>query len=160
MADIEIRPVEVQDRAWIAERATALWGAPYVIAHGERIELGTEPGYVAWNGDRKVGFIMYRSQNAECEITAMAATREGAGVGTQMISFVRQVVQTAGCKRLWLITTNDNLDALRFYQKRGFVMAALHRNAVDRARLLKPEIPATGDHGIPIRDEIELEMLF
>jgi hypothetical protein len=64
-----------------------------------------------------------------------------------------------GCTRLWLITTNDNLHALRFYQKRGFMLVAVHRNAVEQSRKLKPEIPLYGKDGIPIRDEIELEML-
>jgi GNAT superfamily N-acetyltransferase len=75
-----------------------------------------------------------------------------------LIDAVRQEAQRAGCKRLWLITTNDNLTALRFYQRRGFVLVAVHRNAVELSRKLKPQIPLIGEHGIPIRDEIELEM--
>jgi hypothetical protein len=65
--------------------------------------------------------------------------------------------RAAGRTRVWLITTNDNLDALRFYQRRGFTLAALHRGAVARSRRLKPTIPEVGAHGIPIRDELELE---
>jgi hypothetical protein len=63
----------------------------------------------------------------------------------------------ANCTRF--ATTNDNLNALRFYQKRGFVLVSVHRNAVIKSRQLKPEIPLTGNDGIPLRDEIELEML-
>ncbi|NWG75746.1 MAG: GNAT family N-acetyltransferase [Rubrivivax sp.] len=63
------------------------------------------------------------------------------------------------CTRVWLLTTNDNVNALRFYQKRGFVLAALHREAVAHARQIKPEIPLSGEYGIPIRDELELEMM-
>ncbi|MFP3471139.1 GNAT family N-acetyltransferase, partial [Micrococcus sp. SIMBA_144] len=63
----------------------------------------------------------------------------------------------SGCSRITLITTNDNLAALKFYQKRGFVMTAIHRNAVEKARKIKPEIPLIGNDGIPIRDEIQLE---
>jgi hypothetical protein len=58
-----------------------------------------------------------------------------------------------------LITTNDNTAALRFWQKRGFKLLRVHRNAVEKSRKLKPEIPLTGNDGIPIRDEIELEMM-
>jgi acetolactate synthase regulatory subunit len=51
------------------------------------------------------------------------------------------------------------VDALRFYQRRGFRLAALHAGAVDDSRArLKPEIPVTGDHGIALRDELELEV--
>jgi hypothetical protein len=57
-----------------------------------------------------------------------------------------------------VLTTNDNVDALRFYQRRGFRLAELHPGAVDEARArLKPEIPRVGDHGIPLRDELMLE---
>ena len=47
---------------------------------------------------------------------------------------------------------------MRFYQKRGFVLVAVHRNALAESRRLKPEIPLIGIDDIPLRDEIELEM--
>lgn len=61
------------------------------------------------------------------------------------------------CSRIMLITTNDNLNALRFYQKRGFDMVRLYQDAVNEARKIKPEIPLLGDYDIPIKHEIELE---
>ena len=75
------------------------------------------------------------------------------------IEAVKEVACKAGCRRLWLITTNDNLNALRFYQKRGFALVAVHRNALEISRKFKPEIPLIGADGIPLRDEIELEMI-
>jgi RimJ/RimL family protein N-acetyltransferase len=72
---------------------------------------------------------------------------------------VKEVAVASGCERLWLITTNDNTPALRFYQKRGFQLVAIHRNALEHSRRLKPQIPLLGLNGIPLRDEIELEML-
>jgi hypothetical protein len=55
------------------------------------------------------------------------------------------------------VTTNDNLGALAFYQRLGFRLSALRPGAVDEARAtLKPEIPATGEEGLPLRDELEL----
>ena len=64
-----------------------------------------------------------------------------------------------GCRRVWLITTNDNTYAIRFYQKRGFDMAAIHRNAINESRKIKPQIPLTGFDKIPILHEIEFEMM-
>ena len=61
-----------------------------------------------------------------------------------------------GVRELWLLTTNDNVDALRFYQRRGFALAELHVGGVDRARSLKPWIPSVGSDGIPMRDELVL----
>lgn len=54
------------------------------------------------------------------------------------------------------MTTNDNLDALRLYQRHGFRLAALRPGAVDRSRHLKPDIPAIGAYGLPLRDELLL----
>jgi ribosomal protein S18 acetylase RimI-like enzyme len=86
------------------------------------------------------------------------AGQQWRGVGSALLQLVDQVATEQGCRRLWLITTNDNVDALRFYQRRGFRLAALHRGAVDDCRArLKPEIPTVGDYGIPLRDELELD---
>jgi GNAT superfamily N-acetyltransferase len=79
------------------------------------------------------------------------------GVGTTLIEAVKAEAQNNNCQRVWLVTSNDNTDALRFYQKRGFVLVALHLGAVAQARAIKPEIPLIGNNGIAIRDEIELE---
>ena len=61
-----------------------------------------------------------------------------------------------GASELWLVTTNDNLDALRLYQRHGFHLDRVHPGAVDRARRQKPSIPALGEFGIPLRDELVL----
>ena len=75
-----------------------------------------------------------------------------------MIEEVERIASAEGCRDLWLITTNDNVDALRFYQRRGFRLVKLHPGGVDRSReFLKPEIPETGEYGIAIRDELELQ---
>jgi len=85
--------------------------------------------------------------------------RAGLGVGTALLEAARQAANRARCGRLYLVTTNDNTHALRFYQKRGFVINAVRLNVMEQARKVKPEIPPTGADGIPIRDEIELEMI-
>lgn len=75
-----------------------------------------------------------------------------------MVEAVGQLTAQQGCIRLWVIATNDNVDALRFYQRRGFCLVAVHRGAIDRSSTdLKPEIPVVGAYGIPLRDEIKLE---
>jgi ribosomal protein S18 acetylase RimI-like enzyme len=88
----------------------------------------------------------------------MKSLAEGIGVGSALVNAVKTIAASAKCRRLWLVTTNDNTYALRFYQKRGFQIVAAHRNALERSRKLKPEIPLEGVDGIPIRDEIELEI--
>jgi len=106
-----------------------------------------------------IGFACYHIEGDTCELVTLDSMREGIGVGSALIAVVAAAAQSAGCKRLWLITTNDNLHALGFYQKRGFVLVAVHRNAMQVTRQLKPLIPLIGDNGIPLRDEIELEIM-
>jgi hypothetical protein len=97
-------------------------------------------------------------QDTDCEVLTLHTDRQWSGIGTALLAEVERIARAAGCTRLWLITTNDNVDALRFYQRRGFRLAALRAGAVDACRAgLKPEIPEIGAPGIPIRDEIELE---
>ena len=76
-----------------------------------------------------------------------------------LVLAARDIAIQSNCTRLWLITTNDNIPALIFYQNRGFNLVAIHKNALEFSRRLKPEIPMIGLDGIPIRDEIELEMM-
>jgi GNAT superfamily N-acetyltransferase len=94
----------------------------------------------------------------QCEILTLHAGEQWHGAGTALIEAAGHLARRQGCTRLWVITTNDNVDALRFYQRRGFCLVRVHRGAVDRSRSsLKPEIPPMGTYGIPLRDEIELE---
>ncbi len=104
-----------------------------------------------------MGLATYALGEDGCELVTIDSLVEGRGVGTSLLEAVAEAARRAGCRRVWLVTTNDNLPALRFYQRRGFVLTALHRDAVAKSRDLKPEIPRFGNDGIPIRDELELE---
>jgi ribosomal protein S18 acetylase RimI-like enzyme len=159
MPTIYVRPLLSADRDWVAEFVTERWGAETVISHGvvnRPVEL---PGFVAIRQNQRVGLLTYQLQGESCEIVTIDTKQSSRGIGTALIEAVKNAAREANCKRLWLITTNDNLNALRFYQKRGFVLVAIHRNALARSRQLKPEIPLVGAGGIPLRDEIELEMV-
>jgi ribosomal protein S18 acetylase RimI-like enzyme len=130
------------------------------VARRGRIERPLEhPALVAEQDGRLVGVLTYVVVGSDCEILTLHADVRRRGVGTALIEEVKRAAARAGCTRLWLITTNDNVDALRFYQRRGFRLAALHRGAVDDSRArLKPEIPEIGEYGIALRDELELEL--
>lgn len=128
------------------------------MAHGTVYRPAGLPGFLAaWDGE-SAGVVTYHLEGDACEIVTLDSLRPGQGIGTALIEAVRAVAAEAGCRRLWLITTNDNLHALGFYQKRGFRLVAIHAGAVDQARKLKPAIPRLGSDGIPIRDELELEI--
>jgi GNAT superfamily N-acetyltransferase len=109
-------------------------------------------------GEDRVGLITYRFGADDCEIVTFNSLIEGQGIGTALIDAVKAVAVEENCTRMWLITTNDNMQALRYYQKRGFRLVAVYPSALDESRKIKPEIPLFGKDGIPLRDEIELEM--
>lgn len=134
------------------------WGAEVVVAHGVVYHPADLPGVVAEIDGERVGLLTYCLDGDACEIVSIDSTRPGGGIGTALLDAVAAEVGRGGCARVWLITTNDNLHALRFYQRRGFALVAVHRNAVAAARRLKPVIPLYGHDGIPLRDEIELEL--
>jgi GNAT superfamily N-acetyltransferase len=154
----EIRPISQADRAWMAHFIRDRWGSTQIVSRGVVHETTRLPGFIAIHDDHPAGLVTYHIDGADCEIVTLDSPFQGMGIGTALIQAVHQAALVAGCSRLWLITTNDNLPALRFYQKRGFHLSAFYRGAVDQARKIKPEIPKIGMEGIPIHDEIELEM--
>jgi GNAT superfamily N-acetyltransferase len=153
------RPTNDDDRVWVSRFIAEHWGAEIVVSRGVVYHPQDLPGFVAIQEGEKVGLVTYNIVGESCGIVTIDSIRPSSGVGTALIEAVRGIAIKSRCKRLWLITTNDNLNALRFYQKRGFVLVAVHRNALDVSRKLKPEIPLIGDDGIPLRDEIELETM-
>ncbi len=157
--DVSIRRISDLDRAWVREFIATKWGAETIIAHGVLYRPAELDGFVAIQNDGRVGLIALYIQDNACEIVMLASTQSNRGIGTRFIESAIIYARERGCARLWLITTNDNLNALGFYQKRGFRLVAIHRGAVDVARKIKPEIPLIGDNRIPLRDEIELEMM-
>jgi ribosomal protein S18 acetylase RimI-like enzyme len=102
--------------------------------------------------------LTYRIEGPDCDIVTIDSTAEGEGIGTALIDVVKGRAKAKGCRRIWLITTNDNLSALGFYQRRGFRLIDLYPNALETSRKLKPQISLRAANGIPIRDEQELEL--
>jgi GNAT superfamily N-acetyltransferase len=154
---IDIRPREPADEpavgAFLAERHSAR------VARLGRLERPLDhPALVAERDGALAGVLTYVIGREDCEILTLHTTEQSHGVGTALIDAVERIAAGRGCRRLWVLTTNDNVDALRFYQRRGFRLAELNPGAVDEAReRLKPELPAVGEYGIPLRDELVLE---
>jgi GNAT superfamily N-acetyltransferase len=154
-----IRPLADADRPWARQWMIDHWGAELVIVHGEQLYPAEYLGFVAETGADLVGLVTYILRDDECEILSLDSIVEGQGIGSALVESVRKIALENGARRLWLITTNDNINALRFYQKRGFELVKIHCRAINESRKLKSSIPLIGDFGIPIRDEIEMEML-
>lgn len=155
---VQVRPLADADRAWAAELIAGRWGSLRMVTRGVLHDMTRLPGLVAWRAGERVGLLTCCLAGDSCEIVSLDSLVEGAGIGSALVAAAQDTARAAGCRRLWLITTNDNLPALRFYQKRGFRLVAVHVGAVDEARRLKPEIPAVGLDGIALHDELELEL--
>src|SRR3954471_9186723 len=152
---VELRMVSAGDpaaAAFLQERGMAV-----VARRGELVDALTRPAMTAGNGDRLAGVLSYELGPVECEILTLYVARRWAGVGSALLRAVTDLATDAGCRRCLVVTTNDNVDALRFYQRRGFHLTTIRCGAVDEARrFLKPGMPLAGEYGIPLRDELEL----
>ena len=134
------------------------WGSEEMITRGNIYRPEQLEGFVVENGNEWIGLLTFFIKDNECEVTSLDSLRGGQGIGSLLIDKAIEEARARGCKRLFLITTNDNLHALGFYQKRGFEIVMVYRGAVNESRKRKPSIPLVGMNGIPLRDEIELEI--
>jgi GNAT superfamily N-acetyltransferase len=155
---LAVRPLTQHDAPWVRGVIRERWGAPTVVSRGVVSSPERLPGFVAELEDQNVGLLTFRIAGGECEVVTIDALLPGRGVGTALLDAVAEAARRERCRRVWAVTTNDNLDALRFYQRRGYFLVAVHRDAVTEVRDRKPTIPEVGEHGIPIRDELELEL--
>jgi GNAT superfamily N-acetyltransferase len=154
---VRIRSLRDGDRGAAARFLEHQWGSAVQVAHGTVFRPAELPGLIAQTpGEPMAGLLTYEVRGAVLEIVTLNAVPRRAGVGTALIEEAVAEAARRGCREVRLTTTNDNIGALRFYQRRGFRLAELRPGAVTRARQAKPEIPATGEYGIPLRDEIDL----
>jgi GNAT superfamily N-acetyltransferase len=155
-ADLRVRALRDDERAWARSVLNDSWGE-IAIAAGREHRPATLPTLVAEDGGERAGLATYLIEDGDCELVTLDALTVGGGIGGALVEAVADTARAAGCTRLRVITTNDNLPALRLYQRHGFVLAAARLDEIEATRRRKPEIPAIGHAGIPIRDELELE---
>jgi GNAT superfamily N-acetyltransferase len=158
-AAFEIFPLSPDLRDWANHSLEEHWGSTRILSRWRYHETKELPAFVAMQAGKPVGLATYYFEDKFCELVTLNAFVSGIGVGEGLLFAVRDAAKKAGCTKLWLTTSNDNLPALQFYQKRGMVIVAVHRFAIDEARKQNPAIPLLGHNGIPCRDELELEML-
>jgi GNAT superfamily N-acetyltransferase len=153
-----IRQIRLEERGELDRVIVKSWGSPYVASRLSLHRVSGLPCLLAVDGERWLGVAAYRFAAGACKLVLLEAFERGHGTGTALLNAVAELARAAGARRLWLVTTYDNVDAMRFYQRRGLRLVRLWPDAATQARkLLKPEIPLVGDHGIPIRDELEFD---
>jgi ribosomal protein S18 acetylase RimI-like enzyme len=147
------------DRLWVIRRLENAFGDATVARKGASIDASVLPGFVAYLGGRPVGFLTYEAAHGECEVVAIISVEEGMGIGRALMDTARDHAVTAGYRRLWLVTTDDNTRALRFYQQWGMNLCAFYRHAAHLSRRAKPSLPERGADSIPLEHELEFELL-
>lgn len=136
------------------------WAGPVIVSKGCAWNTSVLPGFVAIDDDNNLcGVVTYRLEGDECEITTLNSLDEKQGIGTGLVNAVISTAKDNHCHRLWLITTNDNTHAIRFYQRFGFTLQEVHINALEKSRKLKPSIPLLGMDNIPLQHEFEFEII-
>ncbi len=149
------------DLDWIKKLIKDHWGDEITVSRGKVYRPDELPGFIAVNPEGgQIGLVTYSIHQKECEIITLNSLTPNRGVGAALVSSVRAKALDAGCSRLFLITSNDNLKAINFYQQWGFRLVKIHYGAVNLSRKIKPSIPVTSPDGIPIQDEIEFEISF
>jgi ribosomal protein S18 acetylase RimI-like enzyme len=154
-----VRALIEADRAWAAALVAEHFGATAVASRGVLHDARSLPGLIAQERGQRVGLLQYRLVADQLEVVVLIARPPRQGIGRRLLEAAEESARAQGCRRLWLVTTNDNRPAIAFYQAVGWHQCATHRGAITDARRLKPQIPPTGHAGIPIEDEIEFERL-
>jgi GNAT superfamily N-acetyltransferase len=157
MPAFEIRAIDPGTRAAVDALNARFWGETRIVDVEEVIETSGLPGAVAILDGAVVGAATWRPARDALKIVTLASLHEGIGIGRALIAAAETEARRLGAGTLRLFTSNDNLRALAFYQRGGFVLTALHPGAITRQRALKPTIPDVAENGIPIRDMLALE---
>lgn len=134
------------------------WESTNITIRGKIIDGTRLDGFLAIRDTEIIGLITYIFENNECEIVSLNSFEENKGIATKLIDIVKELAIKNNCIRLKLVTTNDNIRGIEFYQRRGFSFSNIYVNSIENSRKLKPEIPMYADNGLPIRDELEFEM--
>ncbi|MBN1301331.1 MAG: GNAT family N-acetyltransferase [Melioribacteraceae bacterium] len=156
--NITYRKINDSDREWIEEFIKEHWRSGQVVVHKTVYAPGELQGFVAQKEGRNVGLITYVFESDSCEIVTLNSVIEDRGIGSHLVDLVKKEAITNNCGRLWLVTTNDNIKCIYFYQRLCFRLTSIFPNAVDYSRKIKPDIPMVAENGLPIRDELEFTL--
>ncbi len=155
---ITIRKIKPSDINWIKKIFIDYWNGDFVVSKGKIHKPEELEGFIAEINNKKVGLVTFKLVRGKIEIVTLNSFLKRKGIGNSLLEKVIKLAKIKKVKIIWLITTNDNLNALKFWQKRGFNIVKIYPNAIKISRKIKPQIPLIGQNGIPLKDEIELEI--
>ncbi|MFW9805387.1 MAG: GNAT family N-acetyltransferase [Candidatus Thorarchaeota archaeon] len=154
-----IRKILDRDRTWIRDVLISSWGSTKIVSRGVIHNAEGLHGYIAEDSGNRLGLLTYDLRSSNLEIVTLNVLTSGKGIGKSLISRVIDLATSEKCKRIWVITTNDNTPAMKFYEAVGFQLFKIHKRAIEQSRKLKPEIPLIGINDVPVLDEVEYEII-
>lgn len=158
MKNITIKNISKDNRKEINEFLVTNWYTTDMAVRGKIFDMTVLDGFAAYDKNKIIGLVTYLTEKDEYEIMSLDSLIENKGIGTALVNKIVEKAKEDKAKKIKLITTNDNINAIKFYQRRGFDLVRLYRNAVEASRKLKPSIPLNGDFNIPIKHELEFAM--
>lgn len=156
--DVWGRALTSRDRRWVRTTLVRNWTSATVARRGELIDATRLRGFVALVGGTRAGLALVDVRGEDYEVVAISTSRPRRGIGRALMQHCVDDARASGCSRVWLVTTNNNIGAIAFYERFGMKLCAVHRGAVSQARALKSSIPLLDGHGVPINDELEFEL--
>jgi ribosomal protein S18 acetylase RimI-like enzyme len=153
----EIRPMT--DRTALEEMLRLRWSDGTIFVRGRLLGPPDVEAFGAYLNDRLQGIVTWRVEEGTLYLLTMNNITDRRGVSTALVRAVMAMGREKGFKFMRALLTNDNWPGFRFYQKRGFRLVGVHTGVVDMMRQIKPSIPEKGVDGIPMRDELELEIV-
>ena len=150
----EIRCITEETRPIVTEYINERWYSDMMVLNGEIIDMTDKPGYLILKENRIEALLTYRCLDSSVEILSIDVENTHLGTGTELISHFEMQMRESGVNEVMVVTTNDNDIAKRFYEKNGYSVSEIRYGAVNRSRILKPEIPYYGYNGQPVEDEI------
>src|SRR5215831_17475910 len=157
---IELPPVLVReatdtDRTAVRQLFEQDFGRTRIVAFGEVMDIDAMPALVAIMHTEPSGALAYRLLGEALHIVALATDPmwQRSGVGGHLLAEAELLARRLNLKRLVVSTTNDNLPALYFYQRRGYRLTDLATNSI----IAHTGQEVSGFAGIPVRDEVRLE---
>lgn len=154
---LKIEPIKQEDQRAVLDIVKHFWGDAMIVVNSKVFHTPDLQGLKAVIDGKIVGILHYHISDRVCEIITLASLSQGKGIGSSLLDAVQSLAASRQCHKLSLTTTNDNLHALGFYQRRGFYLVRLHPDQVAKSRQIKPSIPLVGENAIPLRDELVLE---
>ena len=155
---LKIYRLRASDRAWARRLLKRRWGGRSIVRNGEVVRADTLPTLVAQRVRERLGLVTYRIGNGELEIVTLDTVRPGEGVGTALLGRLEEFAREAGCRRMFLTTTNDNLPAQEFLRSRGLYVSVVRLGGAAVSREVMPSLPRKGWNGLAVLDEIEFEL--